>query len=72
MANTLRIEQMSRKEKLQAMEIIWADLSKTDAEVESPAWHQDVLKKTKARVVAGEEKALNWEMAKRELRKRLE
>ena len=72
MVTTLQIEKMSRTEKLQAMETIWADLSKAEAEVESPAWHADVLRETEARVAAGQERIADWETAKRELRKRFE
>lgn len=72
MVNTLQIEKMSRMEKLQAMEAIWADLSKAENDVESPAWHNDVLKETAARVAAGQERIADWETAKQELRKRFE
>lgn len=66
--NTIQIEKMSRKEKLQAMETLWADLSKTETQVESPSWHNDVLKETEARVAAGLERIADWPAAKRELR----
>ena len=72
MLSTLQIAQMSREEKLRALEAIWADLSKDDAQVESPAWHEDVLKETEARVAAGQEHIEDWQAAKRELRKRFE
>ncbi|MEW6669245.1 MAG: addiction module protein [Thermodesulfobacteriota bacterium] len=72
MLNTLQIAQMSREEKLKALEAIWADLSKDDAEVESPSWHEDVLKETEARMAAGQERVEDWQTAKRELRKRFE
>jgi hypothetical protein len=72
MVTTLQIEKMSRTEKLQAMEAIWADLSKSETDLESPAWHNDVLKETEARVAAGRERIADWETAKRELRKRFE
>ena len=72
MTTTIQIEQMSREEKLQTMEAIWEDLSKADAEVESPAWHETVLRETEARVAAGQERIADWEIAKRELRKRFE
>lgn len=72
MVSRIQIEKMSREEKLQTMEAIWADLAKADAEVESPAWHQDALKETEARVAAGQERIADWETAKRELRKRFE
>ena len=66
------IKRMTRAEKLQTMEVIWADLSASDAELESPAWHADVLRKTEARMAAGQEKVVDWEEAKRELRRRFE
>ena len=72
MVSVIQIEKMSREEKLQAMEALWADLSKTDADVESPAWHQTVLKESEARFAAGQERTTDWEIAKRELRKRFE
>lgn len=72
MVLALQIDKMSRAEKLQAMEALWADLSKNEAEVESPAWHEAVLKETESRVAAGQERIADWETAKRELRKRFE
>jgi len=67
-----QIAQMSREEKLQTMEALWADLSRNDAAVESPAWHEDVLRETEARVASGQERIADWEAAKQELRKRFE
>ena len=63
---------MSREEKLQAMEAIWADLSKDTAAVESPPWHEDVLKDTQNRLAAGQEQILDWSEAKQQLRDRSE
>ena len=70
MTATIQIEQMSREEKLQTMEAIWADLSKDAADLESPAWHRDALMETEARVVAGHEKVVDWTTAKQSLRNR--
>ncbi|MBU4211064.1 MAG: addiction module protein [Kiritimatiellae bacterium] len=72
MTTTIQIERMSREEKLQTMETIWADLSKDDASVESPVWHHDVLKETEAKIAAGQEQIADWTTAKRDLRKRFE
>jgi hypothetical protein len=66
-----QLETMSREEKLQVMEALWADLSQND-DVESPAWHKDALEETEARLASGEEKILDWDDAKRDLRKRFE
>ena len=72
MVSTLQIQEMSRAEKLQTMEAIWVDLSKAEADVESPLWHGEVLRETEARVAAGQERIADWETAKLELRKRFE
>lgn len=65
MTVALPLEQMTVAEKLQAMEALWADLSRNGA-LESPAWHEDVL-----RARAGEENFVDWETAKQQLRSRL-
>ena len=72
MTTTIQLERMSREEKLQTMEAIWADLSRDDASVESPAWHNDALKETETRVTEGQEQIADWTTAKRVLRKRFE
>jgi hypothetical protein len=72
MTTLIELEKMSREEKLQAMEAIWADLSKVEAELESPSWHADVLRETEERVATGEERIIDWKVAKQELRKRME
>lgn len=70
--DTHQIAQMSREEKLQMMEALWADLSRPEREIESPAWHRDELNRTDARLVSGEEEVLDWSEAKRKLRKRFD
>ena len=72
MAIALPIHQMSRLEKLSAMEALWEDLSRDEKVLESPAWHEGALRETERRVAAGEEKPLDWEASKKELRQRFE
>jgi hypothetical protein len=67
--SALEIQQMPRREKLQLMETLWADLSRDEVEFESPAWHADALHETSERRARGEEKILDWEQAKAKLRK---
>jgi hypothetical protein len=52
------------------MEALWADLSHEGGEVDSPAWHEAVLRETEQRVASGEETAMEWDAAKRQLRSR--
>lgn len=67
-----QIAQMSREEKIQLMEALWVDLSRAGVEVESPDWHRSALEETESRFAAGQERVLDWDEAKRELRKRVE
>jgi Putative addiction module component len=67
----LEIEKMTLEEKLRAMEALWADLSRKEQDIESPAWHEQLLKERETRVKSGQEKFESWEDAKRELRDRL-
>lgn len=69
--SALEIQQLPRQEKLKLMEILWAELSRDEAELESPAWHADVLRETADRRARGEETMLDWEQAKAKLRSRL-
>ena len=59
-------------EKLRIIETLWADLAGDEDAFESPAWHEEELKKTEADLAAGRIEALDWEDAKKELRKRFE
>jgi plasmid maintenance system antidote protein VapI len=69
MENSINIERMSKEEKLIIMEKIWEDLSKNDTDLKSPSWHQRELQRTEERICAGQEKIMDWEEAKKELRK---
>ena len=69
--SALEIRQMPRQEKLKLMEMLWAALSRDEAELESPAWHADALRETAERRARGEETVLDWEQAKAKLRSHL-
>jgi hypothetical protein len=67
----LDIEKMTLEEKLRAMEALWTDLSRNEANIQSPSWHKEVLKEREDEVKSGQSKFESWEDAKRELRDRL-
>ncbi len=69
MEHSINIGRMSKEEKLIIMEKIWEDLSTDDTALESPIWHQQELQRTEERLRAGQEKIMDWEEAKKELRK---
>jgi hypothetical protein len=68
---TLPLDQMTTEEKLRAMEALWANLSRCEEDVPSPAWHEQVLKEREKALQSGQEQVIDWEAAKRELRDRL-
>jgi hypothetical protein len=67
----LPLEEMSVAEKLEAMETLWADLSRNAPEWVPPEWHAKVLEERERRLAAGEEEVLDWEEAKRRLRQEI-
>lgn len=70
--STLAIKGMSWDEKLRAMEALWESLSREESRLESPPWHEKALQEVSTRHEAGQEPAIDWTDAKRELRQRAE
>ena len=63
------VSRLSKAEQLQAMEWLWASLSKKSEEVESPAWHADVLAARRAKADSGEAQFLSVQQLKERLRR---
>jgi len=63
------IEQMSLEEQLQAMELLWASLSRTPNAVPSPEWHREVLVERTAKIERGEAEFLTIAELKEHLQK---
>ena len=66
--SAIEIQQLPRQEKLQLMELLWAELSRDEAELESPTWHADALRETAERRARGEETVLDRDQAREKLR----
>ena len=71
MGTTLPLKEMSVREKLAAMEAIWDELSRTPENIESPAWHKDVLDERQQRIADGKSQFKDWESAKEEIRRKV-
>jgi hypothetical protein len=69
---TEAVRKLPRREKLRLMETLWEELSQPETEFASPAWHAKELAETERRLAEGKERALDWETAKKKLRKRFE
>ena len=63
------VSRLSKAERLQAMEWLWASFSKKPDEIESPEWHGEVLAARKAKADAGEAQFLSVEQLKERLRR---
>jgi hypothetical protein len=70
MQSILPLDQMTTEQKLRAMEELWADLSRDESQIESPAWHGEVLRERAEAVKSGKEKFVDWETAKKQLREK--
>jgi len=70
MAVTLPLGRMSREDKLRAMEALWADLSRDEAETDSPGWHEATLRETEQLVREGKAKFSDWQSARRRIRRK--
>lgn len=71
MTMDLPLAQMSVADKLQAIELLWTDLSKDPAQLVSPAWHGDLLRSRREQVLQGKASFLSWDAAMGELRSEL-
>ena len=63
------IQQMSLEEQLQAMELLWASLSRMPNAVPSPDWHGDNLAERMAKIERGEGEFLSIPQLKERLQK---
>ena len=68
MIDASQIEKMSVSERLQAMDQLWDSLNRSDEEIPSPDWHQEVLADRKARAQRGEAKFLTLDQLRARLR----
>ena len=71
MSVDLPLTQMSVDDKLEAMELLWADLSRNPEQVASPAWHGEVLRSRREQVLQGQARFQSWDAAIGELRAEL-
>lgn len=63
------ITQLSFTQKLDLMEMLWADMVVNEKNLESPVWHGAVLKDREAALDAGKITVSNWEEAKERIKK---
>ena len=70
MIPTLPLETMTQAEKIQLMEVLWADLTREEDALESPPWHEEELRERDRRLENGEDYLMDWEEGKALIRRR--
>jgi len=69
---TLPLEQMSTREKLSMMELLWDDLCQNNKDIAPPTWHKDILDQRQAAIDKGDAEFIDWEQAKKNIRQAVE
>lgn len=64
-----KIHQLPFREKLRVMEAIWDDISREEENLETPQWHKETLDERERLTTEGKAQFLNWEEAKRQIKK---
>jgi len=67
-----QIHEMSFREKLLVMEAIWEDISREEINLETPQWDKDILDERERLMAEGKAQFLEWEDAKRQIKKAIE
>jgi hypothetical protein len=63
------VSHLSKAERLEAMELLWASLSKEQQDMESPEWHDQVLAARQAKADSGKGEFLSVALLKKRLRR---
>jgi len=63
------LSKLTLAQKLDLMEAIWDDLARQDKTLESPPWHEEVLKDREQALAAGKATISDWEEAKDRIRR---
>ncbi|MFZ5868695.1 MAG: addiction module protein [Thermodesulfobacteriota bacterium] len=64
------LSKLTLAQKLDLMEAIWDDLTKHEQTLESPDWHEQVLKDREEALTAGKATVSGWEEAKDRIRRK--
>lgn len=65
------LTRLSFSQKLDLMETIWADLSRDEKKLASPAWHGAVLKEREVVYAACKLTASDWDQAKKRIKRKV-
>lgn len=69
MISVADLKMMSLEEKLRLMELIWQDISFEEGQILVPESHKDQLEERAKMVQEGKAEFIDWEKAKKEIKK---
>jgi putative addiction module component (TIGR02574 family) len=67
----LPLSRLSLAQKLDLMETLWADLTRDEEKLKSPAWHRTILEDREKALRAGKVTVSDWEQAKKRIKKKI-
>jgi hypothetical protein len=67
----LPLSRLALAQKLDLMETLWADLTRDETKLESPAWHKTILEDREKALRAGKVTVSDWEQAKKRIKKKV-
>jgi hypothetical protein len=67
----LPLSKLTLAQKLDLMETIWDDLAKHEQSLESPYWHEEVLKDREKALASGNAIVSDWPEAKDRIRRKV-
>lgn len=67
----LPLSELSLAQKLELMEKLWADLTRDEKRMKSPAWHEGILRDREEAFATGKVSVSDWEQAKKRIRKKV-
>jgi len=68
----LEIRKLSLSEKLNLLESVWTELSSDPDAIGVPQWHKDILDERQRGLEQGTTKILDWDLAKEQIRHRIQ
>ena len=63
----IKIEEMTTADKLRAMEVLWDDMCRNYTQINSPQWHEELLRARETSLELGNDSFIDWQQAKAEL-----
>ncbi len=67
----IEIRKLPLSEKLDLLEAVWSELSSDPDAIGIPQWHRDILDERQQALQGGSLKAIDWELAKEQITRRV-